>query len=381
MTALEIIDAAASGRVLVTGSLPPEGRDLDVCLTAAERDAVGVALLERGFVPRGHTWARFEPLELVDLELLDDESMLVRATPLPGCVHVSRPDPADSLRLLAASFARDGQLTPSRRARAEAAPEVWAAARSRGGSSELTALSEALGSADPAPALTHRLRGRLGRMRDAGVVTLSGVDGSGKSTQAAHLRQTLTTAGFETVIEWNRLSHDRWLDAIAGPVKRLTGRVSSTATDRIVEPTGGSASGTPRGARGLWVVIVALANAVAHNRSVRRHLLAGRVVICDRYTLDSVVQLRSDYPPGLGNRLGVALVRALSPRPVASFYLAVPPEVATSRKAWEGSDGRLLRHARGYEAECARLGATRIDATQPADAVAAQIARETWLRI
>jgi len=214
-------------------------------------------------------------------------------------------------------------------------------------------------------------------MRDAGVITLSGVDGSGKSTQAEQLRQTLTTAGFDAVIEWNRLSHDRWLDALARPVKRLTGSGSSNAT----EPTGGSAEGTPRGVRTLWVVVVALANALAHNGSVRRHTLAGRVVICDRYTLDSVVQLRSDYPPGLGNRLGVAIVRALSPRPVASFYLAVPPEVATARKAWEGSDERLLRHARGYDTECARLRVQRIDATRPAATVAAEIARETWRRI
>ncbi len=380
MTALQIIDAAVSGRVLVTGSLPPEGRDLDICTTAAERDAAGAALLAHGFVLRGHTWARFEPLELVDLESLEDESMLARGTPLPGCVRVCRPDPADSLRLLAGAYVRDGQLTASRRDRADVSPEVWAEARSRGSSSALTALSEALRAPDPKPALPRRLGGRVRRMREAGVITLSGVDGSGKSTQAEQLRQALTTAGFDTVIEWNRLSHDRWLDAIARPVKRLTGRGSS-ATTAPTEPTGGSASGTPRGARGLWVVVVALANALAHNRSVRRHLLAGRVVICDRYTLDSVVQLRSDYPPGLGNRLGVAVVRALSPRPLASFYLAVPPEVATSRKAWEGSDARLLRHARGYETECERLGVRRVDATQAVATVAAEIARETWRRI
>jgi thymidylate kinase len=362
----------------VTGSLPPEGRDLDLWLTAPARDAVSRALEAEGFVARDHTWARFGPLELVDLELLEDESMLERATPLPGCRHVCRPDAADGLRLLATAYARDGQLTPSRRARATQPEEVWDAARSRGDAASLESLAEALAVADPTPRLPVRVRGRVRRMRQAGVITLSGVDGSGKSTQAALLRDTLTAAGFEATVEWNRLSHDRWLDALARPVKKLLRRGEGEAPR---EPTGGSGRGTPRGARGLWVVVVAIANAVAHNRSVRGHLLAGRVVICDRYTLDSTVQLSTDYPPGRGNRLAVALVRWLSPRPVASFYLAVPPEAAAARKEWEGSPERLHRHARGYEEHWARLGVRRVDSTRPVDDVAAEIVTEVWRRL
>lgn len=375
MSAVATVDAAIDGRLLVAGSLPPGGRDLDLLGHPADLAAAAAALEAEGFVRRGTTWASFDPLELVDLDVLADDRMLERATPLPGCDRIVVPDPADRLRLTATAYAADRLLTSSRRSRAEVSPEVWATARLRGDASALALLQQALAH-DPGPGLPLRVAGRVRRMRTAGVVTLSGIDGSGKSTQAELLRDTLATTGFETVIEWNRLSHDRWLDAIARPVKRLLGRGGSGPSRP--QESGGSAATVPRGGRTLWVVVVALANAVAHNRSIRRHLLAGRVVICDRYVLDSVVQLRSDYPAGLGNRLGTALVRWLSPRPVASFLLDLPPEVATARKPWWDEEERLVRHARGYQREAPRLGVVRLDATQPVPVVAAAIARETW---
>ena len=221
MTALQLIDAAAPGRVLVTGRLPPEGRDLDVLAPQRALESLRHELRRQGFSPRETTWARFEPQELVDLRPLLDTEMLQRAELVAGCAQVCRPDAADALRLLAADFAKDGLLTPSRRQRGSAPHEVWAQARGRGHAAELTAQATALGSDDGTPALGRRVAGRVRRVREAGVIALSGVDGAGKSTQAARLCDVLNAAGIDTVVEWHRLSHDRSLDRIARPVKRL----------------------------------------------------------------------------------------------------------------------------------------------------------------
>lgn len=378
MNALQLVDAAAPGRVLVVGALPPEGRDLDVLAPRGTLRAIEEALRANGFVARRSTWARFAPVELVDLRPLADEAMLDRAVPLDGCARACRPDPADALLLLARAFARDGRLTASRRARAAVPLEVWALARERGGDAALAAFAAALRS-NAAP-LAPRVAARARRVREAGVVTLSGIDGSGKSTQAERLRGTLAATGIDAVVEWNRLSHDRWLDALARPAKKLLGRgkpsgaPSSGGSGGPVDPAGGPL-------RSLWVVVVALANALAHVRSVRRHTLAGRVVICDRYVLDSVVHLRAHYPPGAGQRLAVALVRRLSPRPRAAFLLDVPAALAAERKPRPGREERLAREAAAYRAECDRLGVVRLDGTLPPDELAAAIARETWRRI
>lgn len=371
--ALAIVDAAAAGRVLVVGALPPEGRDLDVLAGPESRDAIEDALRAHGFAPRRTTWARFAPVELVDLRDLTDPSMLGRATPLPGCTNAGRPDPADDLRLLAAAFARDGRLTEGRRRRADVPLDVWAEARARGGERDLAALAEALRDGPP---LLPRVTSRVRRTREAGVVALSGVDGAGKSTQAERLRDALGAAGIDAVVEWSRLSHDRWLDAIARPVKRLLRR--TPATPSTPTSAGGDAPSQGGRLRGAWVIVVALANALAHAHSVRRHTLAGRVVICDRYVLDSVVHLRAHYPAGLGQRLAVAVVRLLSPAPRAAFHLDLPADVAFARKPRPGREGRVAVEAERYRAEAARLGVHVLDATRPADDLAAEIARVTW---
>jgi thymidylate kinase len=372
MTALDVVDAAVRGRVLVTGALPPEGRDLDVLAPPSSVAAITDALRDNGFVPRRTTWARFAPFELVDVRALADEAMLARGVPLAECANACRPDPADALLLLARAFAHDGRLTASRRTRAEAPLDVWAEARARGGERELAAFADALRDGEP---VVPRVARRVRRVREASVVALSGIDGAGKSTQAELLRDALAATGIDAVVEWNRLSHDRWLDALARPVKMVLRRGGAHA-DGAAETSAGPVPG-----RGVWVVVVALANALAHLRSVRAHTLAGRVVICDRYVLDSVVQLRTEYAAGRGQRLGVALVRLLSPQPRAAFYLDLPPEVAYERKPRPGKRERLERQADGYRAECARLGVVRLDATHPPQELAAEIAAETWRRI
>ncbi len=377
MSALSLVDAAAPGRVLVIGALPPEGRDLDVLAPASAVFEIEEALRANGFVARRSTWARFAPDELVDLRTLADESMLDRAVVLPGCVNVCRPDAADGLRLLAMAYVKDRRLTESRRARADVPLDVWAEARARGDEPALALLAEALRTgADTAP-VARRVAGRARRVREAGVVTLSGLDGSGKSTQAERLRASLVAAGIDAVVEWNRLSHDRWLDAVARPVKKLLRRPAAPAS-----ASGGSSGAAPAALRGgLWVVVVALANALAHVRSVRTHTLAGRVVICDRYVLDSVVHLRSQYPAGLGQRLAVWLVRRLSPAPRAAFYLDVPAEVAYDRKPRPNALERLGRQAAAYREASDALGVTRLDGTLPADDLARLIAAEAWRRL
>lgn len=384
MSVLQVVDGVVTGRVIVTGSLPPQGRDLDVLAPPATLARSQAALRALGFVPRRSTWARFQPLELVDLRPLADEAMLARATPVEGCTRLCRADPADDLRLTALAFARDGRLSPSRRARAAVPAAVWQVARGRGDGPELDALAAALHRVDDTPGTVRRAAGRVRRVREAGLVALSGVDGAGKSTQATLLRDTLTATGIDAVVEWNRLSHDRWLDAVARPVKWLLGR-------RTARPEGPAGpSGAPGGerdepetgpARGVWVVVVAVANAVAHVRSVRRHTLAGRVVICDRYVLDSVVHLESHYPSGPGQRLAVWLVRRLSPEPRAAFYLSVPPQHAIDRKPRPGIEPRVTRQARAYEHRHPALGVARLDATRPVDDLAAEIAAEVWRRL
>src|SRR5207244_9156157 len=58
-TPAEIVDAAAPARVLVFGSLPGSGRDLDLLVRDADLPPIEHALAREGVRNRGDAWVRF----------------------------------------------------------------------------------------------------------------------------------------------------------------------------------------------------------------------------------------------------------------------------------------------------------------------------------
>jgi thymidylate kinase len=128
----------------------------------------------------------------------------------------------------------------------------------------------------------------------------------------------------------------------------------------------------------VWVSIVALAHASAQRRSARPHLRRGRVVICDRYSLDSAAHLRYRYGPARRFRFQTTLVNRLSPLPLRAFFLDVPPETAYARKAEQYDLHALTAQARLYREEHRRLGVKRLDGERPREDLCAEIIEEVW---
>jgi thymidylate kinase len=101
------------------------------------------------------------------------------------------------------------------------------------------------------------------------------------------------------------------------------------------------------------------------------------VVICDRYILDSKVQLRYDYGESRRFAFQMWLIRLLSPKADRSFLLDVSPETASARKAdYDLSEN--ARRARLYAEESSRLGVRRVDAERPRCEVCAELAADVW---
>jgi thymidylate kinase len=396
----ELIDRAVEGRVLVFGSAPPAGRDLDLLVRPAERAAAEAALTAAGFDRRGEQWVRFascraEPVDLVPaaewrLPPGEERALFEQALPLEGLERLVRPAPHHALLILARRLAEEGELSDKRRARLARAvaedPEAWERAREHavawGAHAELAALEAAqAGDAPPAPSLAARVRGRLAR-RPGCVIALSGLDGAGKSSQAAALRDALERLGCDATIAWTRITWDDWVWRIAFPVKAVLERVVRAGRPRSA-PAAADPVKSVRERSGVltnaWTLVIAFANAVSQRRLTHRHLRAGRLVVCDRYTLDSVVALRALYGPRRRFRLQRALIGGLSPTPVCAFFLDVPAEVAWERKGEAGVEA-LARQRALYLEEHARLGVRRLDGTRPREELCAEIAREVWRR-
>jgi thymidylate kinase len=196
------------------------------------------------------------------------------------------------------------------------------------------------------------------------VVSFSGIDGAGKSSQARWLAEELRARGVQPVIYWLPLGH-HGMQRLARRLKRgFRARAGSAAAPKheTVEPGGGGNGLLRRG----WTLAVAIAYVLSYRTFVLRHGGRGRVVIFDRYVLDACAQMRYFY--GGKRDLGFErrLLTLLAPR-AQSYFLDVPPEIALARKREQFDHEQLELQVRLLREDAERLGVTRLNGDAPPD--------------
>jgi thymidylate kinase len=405
---VELIESLAADRVLVFGSLPPHGRDLDLLVRPPEEAELARGFASRGMLSRNEKWVVFENCSAFRVELVptsslppaveEVEALFDEGRPLEGTRRVVRPAPHHVLLILALRVSRRRGLEEKHRDRIATAlaedPTAWEQARARadawGVEAELERMQAAFVGGTVLPA--SRVRPRLGTGH---VITVSGLDGAGKTAQAWGLVETLERTGNAATVEHVPLGSDPVLWIIGGLVQRLvrvvarfglfseTARRTAAGASILGDPahpaSGGGALRTAL--TQTWATFVALANASTQWRTASRHILAGRIVVHDRYTLDSVVRLQTLYGETRSFRFQRWLIQRLSPRPLCSFLLDVSPETAIERKRDRWTLEQLRGQAELYRTEQARLGVQRIDGDRPREEICAEIAEEVWRRL
>lgn len=207
-------------------------------------------------------------------------------------------------------------------------------------------------------------------------VAFSGLDGAGKSHQIDALVRDL---GDDVEVVW--IPFKIWPEQL---LKRLPARVRSRlGPARRAVTTSPAAPGRPRPKAGaslrralrvaLWTP-VGCAAAVSAGLSLRRRVAAAgsRVVVLDRYRLDTIVKLHywyAEVPP----RLLSWIVLLLAPRPTLEFFLRVPAEDAYARKPEQWSVPQLTRQASAYDSAAVDAGALVLDGREPPDQLATQV--------
>jgi hypothetical protein len=166
------------------------------------------------------------------------------------------------------------------------------------------------------------------------------LDGARKSSQARALQATLERLGIPATIVWSRIAWSDRLWKAAVPAKKVLTRLV-TLTPRRSRRAGHAGSpadpiGTLRERSslltGVWTTVIALENALMHRSQAIRLVRRGTVIICDRYTLDSIVGLRTSYGAQRRFRFQTTLMRLVAPRPRAAYLLDVTPQTALARK-------------------------------------------------
>jgi dTMP kinase len=211
------------------------------------------------------------------------------------------------------------------------------------------------------------------------LVTLSGIESSGKSTQLKRLEEDLRGGGRRPPIQvWIRPGYTRNLEAL----KRLSGSRSS-------RPAAGEGSPRPfpRRAEGfrsplrrrLWLSLALIDLIWVFAVQVRYWRAMGRTVICDRYLWDCLVDFRVNFPDDPVERwlLGRALT-ALTPDPDIAFFLLIPVDESlrrsdTRERRFRESPAVLERRLAEYESQAGGLGWPVLDGRRPVEELAEEI--------
>ncbi len=219
-----------------------------------------------------------------------------------------------------------------------------------------------------------------------------GIDGAGKSTQAARLVENLERSGVGARASWTRLGNRASgpVEALARTAQRLlpTGTHSFQATREAAgrrapagdpqgppQPPGIALPLTRRGPVGWsWALAVTLDYLVRSRRAQRR--ASGSVLVLDRAVSDALVELQDDY--GIALRLGLQrrLLARFAPRPHTTFYLRLPGSVAKARKDDVFTAAELEVQIRRYDALLeTQPGVVVLEAQRPRDELAEAVLR------
>ena len=237
-------------------------------------------------------------------------------------------------------------------------------------------------------AVGHTARGthlKLGiRSQTSMLVAITGVDGSGKTTQAAMLRAAFRSCAIRARCVWSRASSSSFMDLFIRWGKRLMRQ-------------GDAPVGTPNGqgvlharqamlssqlARWGWQWLVVFDLLVRYWLQVGWPLLRGEVVIADRYVDDGLADLAVHLGWKSPERaLAGRLLRLLSPHPHMTYVLNLPASVAAARMAGQReSPEHLEQLGAAYLRLTERSGAVEVDAQQPLGDMADLIVHRTLAR-
>jgi len=181
------------------------------------------------------------------------------------------------------------------------------------------------------------------------LIVVSGDDCSGKSTQIGLLKESLEREGKEVIISWHRPGYSRCLTVFKTQVRRIAPGALPLTEQKIARDKMFSKSVV----RALWKLMAMVDLIVQRCIKLRFLLATGKIVICDRYWLDSMLDFENKFREWDGTRsLLFRVVREAHPKPDGWILLRLPwPDLVARSQAKkepfpDSVEARRKRHDR-----------------------------------
>lgn len=185
--------------------------------------------------------------------------------------------------------------------------------------------------------------------RNARLITVSGIDCSGKTTQISLLVDRLRERGEKPLYYWSRVGYTPLFNGLKTLLRRTIGESrlptgDSPQRDRFLNRPA---------TRTLWLWL-AFADMILQTAFRLRMLrLLGYTIVCDRYLDDSENDLILHFGESTARLAGWRLVKAIAARPDVSILLDLPFEEALRRSTLKNepfadSEERRRRRAALY---------------------------------
>lgn len=184
------------------------------------------------------------------------------------------------------------------------------------------------------------------------LISISGVDGSGKSTYADILFNILIFCELKTRYCWSRVGSSIFLKPFSRAAKIFynlrKGKQPNVQDENYTESDQRRKDlfdkSSPLRQIGLFLLISEMTWQYFFKITVP--LFFKKVVICDRYIYDTIVDVSVRYGfdiESIEGKLFVKILSALTPKPDIVFLLYIPPEDACSRKEVNIKQSQLVK--------------------------------------
>lgn len=160
------------------------------------------------------------------------------------------------------------------------------------------------------------------------IITFSGMDGAGKSSQIELLIKRLNEEGYSTTKIWSRGGYTPGFVLLKSLLRKIM--------RKSVPPSGRSAERTrlitnPRMSR-LWLALAIADMILLYGIKFRIQSLLGKIVICDRYLDDTRLDFALNFPHVQSEKMWLwKLLQWSTPKPNVSFLLLLPVKISIER--------------------------------------------------